>query len=55
MELLKLQNYQQPTMSVVFDTIDLNTGQVTATCVCVQQASGRPLYTGQQAAIVWFR
>ena len=43
MELLKLWDCQNSIVSMVFDTTASNTGHVTAACVCLQQALGRPL------------
>lgn len=43
MELLKLWDCQKSIVSMVFDTTASNTGHVTAACVCLQQALGRPL------------
>lgn len=43
MELLKLWNCQKSIVSMVFDTTAANTAHVTAACVCLQQALGRPL------------
>jgi len=43
MELLKIWNCQQSVVSMVFDTTASNTGHVTAACVNIQQALGRPL------------
>ena len=43
MELLKLWDCQNSIVSMVFDTTAANTGHVTAACVCLQQALGRPL------------
>ena len=43
MELLQLWNCQHSVVAMVFDTTASNTGHVTAACVSLQQALGRPL------------
>jgi len=43
MELLKLWDCEKSVVSMVFDTTASNTGHVSAACVSLQQALGRPL------------